>query len=118
MQETWLEEGADLSQFIIPNYTCIAQGKHCSQHGGLITYIHNSYEFDKYTLPVQSNLWEALVIRIMITEKNGKHIHICNIYRPPTDNFTNTVLSQFTDEINNLVSVLKEAKSHFGIFFI
>ena len=111
LQETWLEEGADLSQFIIPNYTCIAQGKHCSQHGGLITYIHNSYEFDKYTLPVQSNLWEALVIRIMNTEKNGKHIHICNIYRPPTDNFTNTVLSQFTDEINNLVSVLYRSKS-------
>ena len=59
LQETWLEEGADLSQFIIPSYTCIAQGKHCSLHGGLITYIHNSYEYDKYTLPVQSNLWEA-----------------------------------------------------------
>ena len=40
LQETWLEEGADLSLFQIPGYDCVAKGKYCSAHGGLITYVH------------------------------------------------------------------------------
>ena len=40
VQETWLNKEADLSLYQISNYTCISQGKCCSQHGGLITYIH------------------------------------------------------------------------------
>ena len=43
LQETWLEEGADICQFniSIPNYSCISQGRSCSKHGGLITYVHD-----------------------------------------------------------------------------
>ena len=47
LQETWLESEADLSPFQIPGYTCVHQGKRCSQHGGLITYIHHDYNFEQ-----------------------------------------------------------------------
>ena len=38
LQETWLDQNADLSLLQLTNYQCISQGKHCSQHGGLIIY--------------------------------------------------------------------------------
>ena len=34
-----------MSLFQIPNYTCITQGKYCSQHGGLVIYLHHKYSF-------------------------------------------------------------------------
>ena len=101
LQETWLEEGADLSQFQIPNYTCIAQGKYCSQHGGLITYINNKYIFYKLTLPVKSNLWEGLVV--CVSDHDGKTIHICNIYCPDSDNLTNALITTFYEQLIALV---------------
>ena len=96
-----MEEGADLSQFQIPSYTCIAQGKYCSQHGGLITYINNKYNFSKLTLPVKSNLWEGLVVRV--SDQDGKAIHICNIYRPPSDNLTNALITTFYEQLSALI---------------
>ena len=83
----------------IPNYTCISQGKYCSQHGGLVTYIHQRYSFEEYNLPAKSNLWEGLIIKINNCYKN---IYICNIYRPPRDYVTNAILQMFTDELGNL----------------
>ena len=35
LQETWLDENADLSLLQLENYTCISKGKQCSAHGGL-----------------------------------------------------------------------------------
>ena len=110
LQETWLEEGADLTQFHIPNYTCIAQGKSSSQHGGLMTYIHNDYNYEKYTSPDHSNTWEDLVIRIL-NKNNHKDIYLCNIYRPPKGNITNEILATFTEEITTLLSDLKRSRS-------
>ena len=65
LQETWLEEGADLSVFELEDYICIARGKYCSEHGGLITYVHKKYDFTLYTILVQSNIWEGLFISIL-----------------------------------------------------
>ena len=38
LQESWLSENSDLSQYHIPNYNTIHQFKNCSGHGGLINY--------------------------------------------------------------------------------
>ena len=110
LQETWLEEGADLTQFHILNYTCIAQGKSSSQHGGLMTYIHNDCNYEKYTSPDHSNTWEDLVIRIL-NKNNNKDIYLCNIYRPPKGNITNEILATFIEEITTLLSDVKRSRS-------
>ena len=39
IQKRWLTGDSDLSSFQITGYQCISQGKICSPHGGLITYI-------------------------------------------------------------------------------
>ena len=38
LQETWMDNDSDLSLFQIPGYTCISNGRSCTQHGGLIIY--------------------------------------------------------------------------------
>ena len=111
LQETWLEEGADLSVFELEDYSCIARGKYCSEHGGLITYVHKKYDFTLYTIPVQSNIWEGLFISILNNKKNSKNLYICNVYRPPKDNLTADILNNFLHELNPVLSVLNKSKS-------
>ena len=43
IQESWLDENCDLSLYQIEGYTCISQGKRCSSHGGLMTYVNSQY---------------------------------------------------------------------------
>lgn len=37
LQESWLTDDSDLSQYQLPNYNLIHQGKKCSGHGGLLS---------------------------------------------------------------------------------
>ncbi len=50
LQETWLEEDADKSQFEIMNYKIFSQGKQVGYKGGLITYLHKEFTGKKTTL--------------------------------------------------------------------
>ena len=110
LQETWLAEGADSSLLQIPNYNCIFQGYRCSQHGGLAIYVNKQYEYETYTLPIQSNLWEGLSVKI-INNGNGKNIIITNIYRPPLTNLNNETIYTFTDELSILFNDLNKSNS-------
>jgi hypothetical protein len=110
LQETWLGEDADLSLYQIPNYVCISQGKHCSEHGGLVIYLHKNYNFEPYVIGNMSEIWEGLFIKILNNGK-GKHIFLGNIYRPPKDNTTNEIVQTFIDEIDPIVTDLNKSKS-------
>ena len=112
LQETWLGEEADLTLYQIPDYSCIAEGKSCSEHGGLIIYVHNNYQFDKYPGPFRSNIWEGLFIKI-ISHDQSKNIYIGNIYRPPRDNLTSDSVSAFTNELNTAMAEIIRCNSLF-----
>ena len=45
LQETWLSENHDLSQFYIDGYTCINQSKSCSYKGGLLIYLCDDFQY-------------------------------------------------------------------------
>ena len=49
LQETWLSDQSDLALFQIDEYRCFSQGKRCSPHGGLITYINSQRQKKKKT---------------------------------------------------------------------
>ena len=49
LQETWLSENDDTAQFLLPGYSLVHQGKSCSEHGRLLTYIRNDFSY-KYQL--------------------------------------------------------------------
>ena len=44
LQETWKSDCDDLSVYDVHGYECIAQGKHCSNKGGLMIYVDNKYK--------------------------------------------------------------------------
>ena len=44
LQESWLAVNSDVSLLEIPNYKMFHQGKsRCSNHGGLLTYVHCNF---------------------------------------------------------------------------
>ena len=112
LQETWLGEENDLALYQINNYSCISQGKFCSQHGGLVIYLHSNYTYE-LVFPVSSRplTWEGLFIKIF-NNGSGKHIYLGNIYRPPVYNTTNEHIQQFINEINLTLVNLNKSRSN------
>ena len=51
LQESWLDDKTDLSVFQIEHYNCISKPKYCSNHGGLIVYLHEKYDNSVNTEP-------------------------------------------------------------------
>ena len=87
------------------NYTCISQSKHCSDHGGLIIYLHQNFSYTHYVIP-NSNTLEGLFIKIPDISLNNNSIYLGNVYHPPKENIT-----QFIDEIDQILLNLNHFKS-------
>ena len=82
LQESWLAVNSDVSLLEIPNYKMLYQGEsRCSNHGGLLTYVHCNFSATVRKLFSRSLLWEGQLIDI-----KGESLiapSIFNIYRPP-----------------------------------
>ena len=94
IQESWLSENADLSLLQIEGFTCYFQGKSCSAHGGLLTYVSEDFNASKININIDSTVWEGLFILIKDLE-NQKDIVLGNIYRPPHNNNNQTNINTF-----------------------
>ena len=98
LQETWLDDDADLSLYNIPGYVCIGQGKHCSAHGGLLIYLYHTLIYDLNIIPVNSETFEGMFVKIL--NANGRNIYLGNIYRPPRNNNSELSIQTFLDYLN------------------
>lgn len=105
LQESWLSDDADLSQYQLPNYNIIHQGKKCSGHGGLLIYLHVRYSYIVRQLYDSSDVWEGLFINVFGANLN-KNITIGNIYRPPKLNNNEQSISTFIEEFAPILSKL------------
>lgn len=112
LQETWLNECQDISIFNIPGYNIIHSGKSCSECGGLLIYLHDSYSYKIKSVYKNSKLWEGLFIEVQGGNLNSK-IVIGNIYRPPKHNNNNGTIENFISEITPII--LNTAKSNSNI---
>ena len=80
LQESWLLNVEDISLYQLEGYTLILQGKTCSQHGGVVIYLNNKYNYKNITLGEESQIWEKQFLEI--TRRNctciqvniGKHL--------------------------------------------
>ena len=116
VQESWLSEvhfarKENIAVFDLPGYTMIPQRRLCCGHGGLITYVSDSY---KYTLRPelykQSDVYEALFVDI--THENfHKKITLGNIYRPSKSNNDYRNVSTFINEFEPIVECLDKENS-------
>ena len=90
----------DISLFNIPNHTCIVKPKHCSEHGGLVTYLHESFTYEIYNFT-----------KSILGNDNEKNIYLANIYRPPKENSNNEIIQQFITEISVVISEINKSNS-------
>ena len=103
LQETWLSPKCDTSLFNIPGYHLTYQGKTCSQHSGLISYLLVKFSCSIKDIQVKSELWDEQFIDIYGENLTGK-ITVGNIYRPPRSNNNNVTLRKFISEIEPVIS--------------
>ena len=108
LQESWLTDDSDLSQYQLPNYNIIHQGKKCSGHGGLLIYLHKRYSHAVRKLYDSCDFWEGLFIDI---SNLSKHVTLGNIHRPPKLNNNDLSISNFIGEFAPILSKLGNEKS-------
>ena len=105
LQESWLADNFEYSMFNLRNYSMIKQGKLCSEHGGLIIYVHDRYDISApLTLIDSVSGWEYLCIEISQKAPYPQKYVIVNVYRPPNeivDKF-NIFVNEFDMFLNNL----------------
>ena len=103
LQETWLSENSDLSLLQLNGFTCFSQGKQCSSHGGLTTYIDTNINASVINVEITSPIWEGLFVKIQGMENTKDNI-IGNKYRPPYDNNYKENINSFTSELDPILS--------------
>ena len=82
LQESWLADNFEYSMFNLRNYSIIKQGKLCSEHGGLIIYVHDKYDLSApLTLIDSVSGWEYLCIEISQKGPYPQKYIIVNVYR-------------------------------------
>lgn len=81
LQETWVTQHLEMSKFLLPNYNITSLDASCSSHGGLVTYVHKSFQFTRLDLYTPTPLWEGIFLEIS-GGGLSQSITLCNIYRP------------------------------------
>lgn len=85
IQESWLVEGEDTSDYELDGYKLLDQGRHCSSKGGLIIYLHENFQHSPKIVSLKYESWEAHFLHVKRGEHLSKPITLGNVYRPPND---------------------------------
>ena len=109
LQETWADNETEMNIFNLPNYTMVYDDSRLSKHGGLVTYIHNTFTFERLSDDIynqNSTVYDSMFLKIH--NKSSKFIKyiIGNIYRRPSS--TIDELGQFIDEFTTVTQNLQE----------
>ena len=64
LQESWLSTDQDSALFSNPGYQLINQGKNCSSHSGIITFLPNEYYGSIRSSHNDSKLWNGMFIEV------------------------------------------------------
>ena len=64
LQKTWFSANTDLSPYVIPGYHIISTGRYASNHGGLVIYLNDIWNYDIKTCDTDSHIWERQIIEI------------------------------------------------------
>ena len=102
LQEKCFSNETDLALYQIPGYQLISIGHHASIKGGLVIYLHDSWNFKIVHSNKNSQIWESLIIEIS-NPCNGSAptIILGNIYRPPKSG--RNELDTFNTEFNQVL---------------
>ena len=75
LQETWADNETEMNFFNLPNYTMVYKSR-LSKHGGLVTYIHNTFTFERLNDDIynQNSKMKACFLKFIIS-----HLNLSNI---------------------------------------
>ena len=86
LQETWVNNETEMNYFHLPNYTMVYDDSRLSNHGGLITYIHDTFSFERLNdvaFNRNSTVCESMYLKIHNKTSDLTKYIIENIYRCP-----------------------------------
>ena len=109
LQETWAANETDMIFFNLPNYTMVYEDSRLSKHGGLVTYIHNTFSFERLSDDIynqNSTVYESMFLKIYKKSSKFTKYIIGNIYRRPSS--TLDELAQYIDEFTTVTQNLQE----------
>ena len=81
-----------------------------SKHGGVVTYVDNSYDVTIKAQVNNSDIWDGLFIEIK-HENMKNSIIVGNIYKPPKDNNNCDIVKGFVSELEPILSDLINTNS-------
>ena len=90
------------------DYNIISNGKHCSEHGGLIIYVHDDFDYELFSVLEDSIGWKNLFIKIHDQKKHEK-IVVGNIYCVLNELSDN--LQVFNEEFPETLEILQTMQS-------
>ena len=75
LQETWADNETDMNFFNLPNYTMVYEDSRLSKHGGLVTYIHNTFSFERLSsnnmYNQNSTVYESIGTKVPLVKLSG-----------------------------------------------
>ena len=109
IQESWLSSECCTKMFELPDYQLISKGKYCSNHGGLLIYVHNDYYCEPITIKEDTIGWENLFVKVRHKSTGSKANIIGNIYRVPKELLSDFHL--FQEEFDEALELLRTIRS-------
>ena len=109
IQESWLSSECCTKMFELPDYQLISKGKYCSNHGGLLIYVHNDYYCEPITIKEDTIGWENLFVKVRHKSTGSKANIIGNIYRVPKELLSDFHL--FQEEFDEALELLRTIQS-------
>ena len=106
LQETWCDSLVDMSFFSLPNYNMVSKPTRISAHGGLIIYIHDSFQYKQIDIIDDSPHFENICIEVWNKYAHFDKFLICDIYKPPSG--TTEHLVDFTNKFTQWAAAINE----------
>ena len=76
LQESWLSSECCTKMFELPDFQLISRGKYCSNHGGLLVYVHNDYYSEPLTIKEGIIGWEFFLSQLDISHRAQRPIYL------------------------------------------
>ena len=111
IQESWISDDSMLQLLQLEGYNAFHVNATFSTHGGVITYVQDTYDVTIKTLVNTSNLWDGLFLEIKNENFKTEIINVGNIYRPPKDNNNCDNINGFVRELEPILSDLSNTNS-------
>ena len=104
IQESWLSSDCNVQLFKLPSYQLVSKGKYCSNHGGLLIYVHNDFLWEPLKIRENTTGWENLFIKIKHKSLRSKPYIIGNVYRLPKELLPefHTFMDEFAETLETL----------------